>query len=407
MQTDRESRRQLRNCSMNEYVMKNGKKLRRGLTTGTCAAAAASAAAWDLLTGEVRKEVMLKLPDGQSVLLPVRKLQCAFGAEYAVTKDSGDDPDVTNGTEIRARAEFCHDAPENSFREKEFPGVCLQAGEGVGIVTKRGLEQNVGMPAINRIPRKMILSAACEALENSDREEEICITVSVPEGRNLARRTFNPMLGVEGGISILGTTGIIEPMSEKAIVDTIALQIRQRKEEGRTVLVLVPGNYGKRYAEHDLGLSSSAVVPCSNYIGESLDLAVASGFKKILLIGNLGKLIKVAAGIMNTHSRISDARWEIMAAHAGLQGADASMLRQIRECTTTDAMLELLTEWKLREKVMESLFRAIGQHVSKRTGDGVLCGAVIFSEQYGCLGQTPEAGDILGRQEKQRRGQEW
>ena len=215
------------------------------------------------------------------------------------------------------------------------------------------------------------------------------------------------MLGVEGGISILGTTGIIEPMSEKAIVDTIALQIRQKKEEDQPLLVLVPGNYGRRYATQNLGLPVSAVVPCSNYVGESLDLAVAAGFKKILLVGNLGKLIKVAAGIMNTHSRISDARWEIMAAHAGLQGADASMLRQIRECTTTDAMLELLTEWKLREKVMESLFRAIGQHVSKRTGDGVLCGAVIFSEQYGCLGQTPEAGDILGRQEKQRRGQEW
>ena len=408
MQTDRESRRQSRNCSINEYVMKNGKKLRRGLTTGTCAAAAASAAAWDLLTGEVRKEVMLKLPDGQSVLLPVRKLQCAFGAEYAVTKDSGDDPDVTNGTEIRARAEFCYDAPENSFREEEFPGVCLQAGEGVGIVTKRGLEQNVGMPAINRIPRKMILSAACEALENSDREEEICITVSVPEGRKLARRTFNPMLGVEGGISILGTTGIIEPMSEKAIVDTIALQIRQKKEEGRTVLVLVPGNYGKRYAEQDLGLSSSAVVPCSNYIGESLDLAVASGFKKILLIGNLGKLIKVAAGIMNTHSRVSDARWEIMAAYAGIHGADASILRQIRECATTDAMLELLTEWKIRETVMEDLIRSLGQQLTRRTGDHAVCGSVVFSEQYGCLGQTAEAGKILDEMQKeQRREQEW
>ena len=392
---------------MNEYVLKNGKKLRRGLTTGTCAAAAASAAAWDLLTGEERKEITLKLPDGQNVSLPVQKLPCAFGAEYAVTKDSGDDPDVTNGTEIRARAEFRQDNPENSFREEEYPGVHLLGGEGVGTVTKKGLEQEVGMSAINRVPRKMILSAAWEALQNSDREEEICITVSVPDGEALARRTFNPMLGVEGGISILGTTGIIEPMSEKAIVDTIALQIRQKKEEGQPLLVLVPGNYGRRYATQELGLPVSAVVLCSNYVGESLDLAVASGFERILLVGNLGKLIKVAAGIMNTHSRISDARWEIMAAHAGLQGADASMLRQIRECTTTDAMLELLTEWKLREKVMESLFRAIGQHVSKRTGDGVLCGAVIFSEQYGCLGQTPEAGDILGRQKEQRRGQEW
>ena len=392
---------------MNEYVLKNGKKLRCGLTTGTCAAAAASAAAWDLLTGEERKEITLKLPDGQNVSLPVRKLPCAFGTEYAVTKDSGDDPDVTNGTEIRARAEFRQDNPENSFREEEYPGVHLLGGEGVGTVTKKGLEQEVGMSAINRVPRKMILSAAWEALQNSDREEEICITVSVPSGEDLARRTFNPMLGVEGGISILGTTGIIEPMSEKAIVDTIALQIRQKKEENQPLLVLVPGNYGRRYATQNLGLPVSAVVPCSNYVGESLDLAVAAGFERILLVGNLGKLIKVAAGIMNTHSRISDARWEIMAAHAGLQGADASMLRQIRECTTTDAMLELLTEWKLREKVMESLFRSIGQHVSKRTGDGVLCGAVIFSEQYGCLGQTPEAGDILGRQEKQRRGQEW
>ena len=392
---------------MNEYVLKNGKKLRCGLTTGTCAAAAASAAAWDLLTGEERKEITLKLPDGQNVSLPVRKLPCAFGTEYAVTKDSGDDPDVTNGTEIRARAEFRQDNPENGFREEEYPGVLLLGGEGVGTVTKKGLEQKVGMPAINRIPRRMILSAVWEALQNSDREAEICITVSVPSGEDLARRTFNPMLGVEGGISILGTTGIIEPMSEKAIVDTIALQIRQKKEEDQPLLVLVPGNFGRRYATQNLGLPVSAVVPCSNYVGESLDLAVAAGFKKILLVGNLGKLIKVAAGIMNTHSRISDARWEIMAAHAGLQGADASMLRQIRECTTTDAMLELLTEWKLREKVMESLFRAIGQHVSKRTGDGVLCGAVIFSEQYGCLGQTPEAGDILGRQEKQRRGQEW
>ena len=392
---------------MDEYVLKNGKKLRRGLTTGTCAAAAASAAAWDLLTGGERKEVTLKLPDGQNVSLPVRKLPCAFGTEYAVTKDSGDDPDVTNGTEIRARAEFRQDNPENSFREEEYPGVHLLGGEGVGTVTKKGLEQEVGMPAINRVPRRMILSAVWEALQNSDREEEICITVSVPNGEDLARRTFNPMLGVEGGISILGTTGIIEPMSEKAIVDTIALQIRQKKEEDQPLLVLVPGNYGRRYATQNLGLPVSAVVPCSNYVGESLDLAVAAGFKKILLVGNLGKLIKVAAGIMNTHSRISDARWEIMAAHAGLQGADASMLRQIRECTTTDAMLELLTEWKLREKVMESLFRAIGQHVSKRTGDGVLCGAVIFSEQYGCLGQTPEAGDILGRQKEQRRGQEW
>ena len=392
---------------MDEYVLKNGKKLRRGLTTGTCAAAAASAAAWDLLTGGERKEVTLKLPDGQNVSLPVRKLPCAFGTEYAVTKDSGDDPDVTNGTEIRARAEFRQDNPENGFREEEYPGVLLLGGEGVGTVTKKGLEQKVGMPAINRIPRRMILSAVWEALQNSDREEEICITVSVPDGEALARRTFNPMLGVEGGISILGTTGIIEPMSEKAIVDTIALQIRQKKEEGQPLLVLVPGNYGRRYATQELGLPVSAVVLCSNYVGESLDLAVASGFERILLVGNLGKLIKVAAGIMNTHSRISDARWEIMAAHAGLQGADASMLRQIRECTTTDAMLELLTEWELRDKVMEGLLRSMGKKKKKRTGDDVLCGAVVFSEQYGYLGQTPEAGEILGRQKEQRRGQEW
>lgn len=380
---------------MNEYVLKNGKKLRRGLTTGTCAAAAATAAVWDLLTEQVREEIGLKLPDGQNVTLPVRKLQCAFGTEYGVIKDSGDDPDVTNGTEIRARAEIVSERPSDSFLMEELPGVYLRGGEGIGTVTKKGLEQEIGMPAINKVPRQMILSAAYEVRDLCDRNEEICITVSVPEGRELAKRTFNPKLGVEGGISILGTTGIIEPMSEKAVMDTIALQIRQKKEEGRYLLVLVPGNYGKRYAREDLGLPEDIVIQCSNFIGDSLDQAVQSGFEKILLVGNLGKLIKVAGGIMNTHSRISDGRWEIMAAHAALCGADAGQIRGIRDCATTDAMLDLLDRWKMKERVMASVTDAVRQQLVRRTGDSVPCGAVIFSEQYGCLGRTQEAEEIL------------
>lgn len=381
---------------MERYIIKNGKKLRCGLTTGTCAAAAAAAAARDLCTGQSIGEISVNLPDGQTVILPVRKVQCASGREYAVIKDGGDDPDVTSGTEIRARVEICAEPPSASFQSEDYPGIALTGGDGIGIVTKKGLEQDLGMPAINPVPRKMILAAVCEERDGTDSSEPLCVTISAPEGEKLARKTFNPVLGVAGGISILGTSGRVEPMSERAIVDTIELQIRQKAAEGHRALVLVPGNYGKRYAVEDLGLPEAAVIQCSNYVGETLERCLLNDIRDILLVGNLGKLVKLAAGIMNTHSRWSDARWEVLAAHAGIHGATAEQMKTLKGSATTEAMLDEMEQWGIRNEVMADVSGEIERHVMRRCGEDMYFGAVIFSEKYRELARTENA-DILIR----------
>lgn len=380
---------------MDEYVVKNKKKLRVGYTTGSCAAAAAAAAARDLLCGETPTEILLSLPDGQNLTLPVRKVPCVHGTEYKIIKDSGDDPDVTNHAEIHARIVFVDSVPEHAFREEGTPCLFLAGGDGVGVVTKEGLEQEPGMPAINKVPRQMIFSALRRVLEESECTEDLLVTISVPRGEELAKKTFNPELGIQGGISILGTSGRVEPMSEKAIVDTIDLTIRQKVEEGKRILVLVPGQYGKKYAREQLGFSEEDLIQCSNYLGETLDSCLLHGVEQVLLVGNFGKLIKTAAGIMNTHSHTADGRWEILASHAALCGASPEKLRILKEEITTDGMLEKLSQWGIRDEVIQSILPEIHRHLSRRCGEDLLCGAVLFSEKHGYLGQTEHAGEIL------------
>ena len=264
-------------------------------------------------------------------------------------------------------------------------------------MTKPGLEQDPGMPAINKVPRRMIFSAVRKVLEETEWTEDLLVTITVPEGEHLAKKTFNPNLGIEGGISILGTSGRVEPMSERAIVDTIDLAIRQKREEGKTTLILVPGQYGTRYARDDLGLPEDRMVQCSNYIGETLDSALLHGIMEVLLVGNLGKLIKLAAGIMNTHSHTADGRWEIVASHAALCGATPEQLRKLKEEVTTEGMLEKLDVWNLKEPVIQSILPEIQRHLDARGGEDLRCGAVIFSEKYGPLGHTEKAREILER----------
>ena len=380
---------------MDEYVVKNKKKLRVGFTTGSCAAAAAGAAALDLLCGACSTEIRICLPGGEDLTLPVQKHPCTEGREYSVIKDSGDDPDVTNHAEIRVRVSAAGSCPDDAFRDSGTPEIFLAGGDGVGIVTKKGLEQSPGMPAINPVPRQMIFHAVRKVLEETEWTRDLLVTVSVPEGRSLAKKTFNPNLGIEGGISILGTSGRVEPMSERAIVDTIDLSIRQKREEGRTDLVLVPGQYGSKYAREELKLPEHLLVQCSNYIGEALDSTILHQVERVLLVGNLGKLVKLAAGIMNTHSHTADGRWEILASHAALCGASGSQIRALKEEVTTDGMLERLEDWGIREKVIDSILPEIQHHLDRRAGESVLCGAVLFSERYGYLGQTERAQDIL------------
>ena len=394
---------------MNEFVFKNQKKLRCGLTTGTCAAACAQAAMLRLLTGKVLPEVTVRLPESRKSPENTRVTLAVYPTAdggFATRKDAGDDPDVTNGTEIRAYIQVCDVAsvPAGVFASADGR-LYLTGGEGVGRVTKPGLEQAVGQSAINRVPRQMIFEAVQQVLE--DFGEEACttcylITISVPAGAELAQRTFNPMLGIEGGISILGTTGIVEPMSEAAIVATIESSIRQvlAMEDGdigrrKRRILAVPGNYGQRYVEQQLGLRGVPVVEVSNYIGEAIDLAVSYGATDFLLVGNVGKLVKLAAGIMNTHSRVADGRWEIFAAHLALCGGTRAQVAAMREATTTEEMLTRLEEMGLRAQVMASIMGEIEAHMAHRIRGQMDFGVIVYSERFGRVGETAGAERLL------------
>ena len=292
---------------MEEYIVKDGKKLRLGYTTGSCAAAAAKAAAVMLLTGRRLETVALLTPKGIRLELEVREVETGPGyVSCAIAKDAGDDPDVTNGALIFARVS-----------RREEPGIVIDGGPGVGRVTKPGLDQPVGAAAINSVPRRMIRENLEEVCALADWSGGLEAVISVPEGERLAKKTFNPRLGIAGGISILGTTGIVEPMSDGALVGTIRAELSQRRAAGDRYVLLTPGNYGSEFIRDGLGLDPALAVQTSNFIGDALDLCRELGFSGALLVGHVGKLVKLAGGMLNTHSRWGDCRMEILAAHAG------------------------------------------------------------------------------------------
>jgi len=370
----------------------NGRLLRCGYTTGSCAAAAARAATELLLTGKSPRSVFLTAPDGTALTLEVQKAHYTpERAVCAVRKDAGDDPDVTDGVLIYAAAQ----------RQDRDVTVC--GGEGVGVVTKPGLDQPVGAAAINSAPRRMIrenTQAVCDACGYTG---GIRITVSVPDGAELARRTFNPRMGIEGGISILGTSGIVEPMSTRALIDTVKLELRQKAAAGRTYLVLTPGNYGRAFAAEVLGIEEKYCVSCANFIGDAVDAAVESGFSQILLVGHVGKLVKLGIGVTNTHSDAGDGRMETLASCAALCGAESPLIREILHCAACDAALELLRKAELQEPVCRLLGQRIDDTLRRRVPEGVAIGYVMFTNRAdlgGTLAQSENAAELT---EKGRR----
>lgn len=377
------------------YVSKNGKLLRKGITTGTCAAAAAYGAVKLLLMGEELKSVAVTTPSGETVEVDIKSYdgtETDKGEEagFYVVKDSGDDPDVTNGAKICVtviKVDITYE-PDNIFSDETYPGIFLAGGAGVGVVTKEGLEQPVGYPAINKVPRRMIFEAADSVRNEAGYEGGLLLTVLVEGGEELADKTFNPELGIEGGISILGTSGILEPMSDKAIVDTIEVQIRQQAAMGSRSLLVTPGLYGQNYVKNELGLSLDGAVKCSNFIGETIDIAASYDFEEMLLVGNLGKLVKLAAGIMNTHSRVADGRMEVMCTHLALCGGTADMVKELYDCINTDSALDKLKEWGFFDQVTVSLLHAIRGRIARRTPPSLKVKVKVFSEKYGYLGEA-------------------
>ena len=359
------------------YIHAQGRRLRCGYTTGTCAALAAAGAAELLLSRRAPERVALTTPAGLRVEAETEG--CALegkGACCGVRKDGGDDIDVTSGLLICARAE-----------KRDAPGVSVLGGRGVGRVTRPGLDQPGGEAAINRVPRQMIARAAAAVCARFGYSGGLAVTIFVPGGEEAARKTFNPNLGVEGGISILGTSGIVEPMSLRALADTIRLELRQAAALGHRRVVLTPGNYGLQFLrEAGAGEWNVPIVKCSNLIGEGLDGAGELGFQEVLLVGHAGKLVKLAGGIMDTHSRCGDCRMELFCAHAALCGGGQGLCAALMEQVTTDGCIDLLDRAGLREAVMDSLLRAVQTHLERRASGRLLTGGGRFSDLFCPLG---------------------
>ena len=391
----------MKNGLEDQYVIKNNKRLRYGYTTGSCAAGAARGAVRMLLSGETLSEVELDTPKGITLTLQLHDI--TRGETYvscAVQKDAGDDPDTTNGILVYVKAEkFSVSAAEQDGEERKTersrPRIILDGGIGVGRVTKSGLSQNVGEAAINPVPRAMILREAEEAAQEYDYEGGLKLTVSVPQGEEIAKKTFNPRLGILGGISILGTSGIVEPMSEKALIESIHVEMKQHFCQGEDFILVTPGNYGADYLREHMSIPFENNIKCSNYVGETIDMAIDMGVKGILFIAHIGKFVKVAAGIMNTHSHSADARMEVLASNAIRAGASLECAKEILNASTTDEAIDILEKYQILQKTMKEILDRIQFYLNHRSYEQILLGAVIFNNTYGYLGQTADAEKLI------------
>lgn len=377
--------------------MDSKKELRKGFTTGSCGAAAAKAALYMLLTGSVKDEIEIITPGGAVFRTEVKDIfREGNRVRCAVVKDGGDDPDVTTG--LHVTAEVCAEERGDGALEIQIEG-----GQGVGRVTLPGLDQPVGNAAINRVPRQMIEKELSEVAELLDFRGRIRVILSVPGGEAAAERTFNPRLGIEGGISILGTTGIVEPMSTRAILDTIWVELNQRKALGDRIAAVSPGNYGLNFMKETYGYDLNRSVKCSNYVGDTVDMVREMDFRGMLLTGHIGKLIKVSGGIMNTHSKEGDARMELLAAGVIRAGGSMDTLRGILNCRVTEEALSIIQAESpaLLRTSMESVLDRILYYLRKRAGEELPVECILYSNEFGLLAASPGAMDML---EKLRKG---
>lgn len=370
---------------MEEYQFSQGKNLRCGYTTGSCATAASKAAAAMLLTGERIDSVRIDTPKG--IVLNLEPLEVMLTADFAscaIRKDSGDDPDDTNGVLVYAKVE-----------KTAEPGIMIEGGVGVGRVTKPGLACEVGGPAINPTPRKMITTEVGKVMAEAGYTGGLKVTISIPAGVEIAKKTFNPRLGIIGGLSVLGTSGIVEPMSEKALVETMYVEIRAQQAAGNKNLLVFFGNYGEDFTRDEMKLDLEGHVTCSNFVGELLDYAVFCGFETLLLIGHSGKLVKVAQGVMNTHSKYADCRTELFALEAMFHGASVEVGKEIYSCLTTDEVTKVLKRENIFEPVIEKVTDKIDFYMQHRVHGKIKTAALMFSNVYGILGKTKYADELV------------
>ena len=356
------------------------KRLRSGYTTGTCAAAAAKGASLTLL-GQMPNMVMISLPFGEKAAIALQECRIQGGRGYAaVVKDAGDDPDVTNGAVIGAELSFITSLGNTA--QGRVP-IMLHGGAGVGRVTKPGLPVRKGGPAINPVPRAMIRRAIREAMaEAGDPHRSIKtvdVTIFVPDGEALAKKTFNPRLGILGGISILGTTGIVKPFSHQAYKETIALALNIARASGCTEVVLSTGGQSERLAMARFSpLRGESFIQMGDYAGFSLKQALSRGFRRITVAAFMGKLAKIAAGASNTHAGNFPLEMSFVAALGKRLRLNADLLRAIERSVTMRGVLELLLRRKAYALIDTVCRRAI-QELYRMTGGKGNISILLFS----------------------------
>lgn len=404
---------------MEEYVYIDGKKYRRGYTTGSCATGASKAAVYMLITKNRINTINIDTPKGIPLLLKVDNINISDTfVECSIKKDGGDDIDATHTMDIYARAEIVAKNDKNKgyltlkdidslstnseCKSELYKFIRVYGGTGIGVVTKKGLSVDVGKPAINPTPLKMInheirklIGDNFESILGNDKV--LKITIFAPQGETVAKKTFNPRLGIVGGISIIGTTGIVEPMSDDGWKKSLSIELQMKKEQGLDKIILVPGNHGEQFIREKLNLDIKYVVRVSNFIGYMIKEAQRIGYKKILMAGHIGKFIKVSAGIFNTHSKVADARSEILVANLALMGARYEFLNKINQCVTTEEAVELINNSEYREvyNILSNKCRERVKQYFNEDSDDIDVEVIIFSMDKSLLGKSDNTDDLV------------
>lgn len=352
------------------------KKLREGVSTGSCMTGGAAAAALWLTTGKCPDVIKVETPIGKTLYLDVIPKEKGI---CGIVKDAGDDPDVTNGSEVITSVEIL---PEDG--EITFVG-----GDGIGTITQEGLKLPVGEPAINPVPRQMAEKALRKIIGNRG----AVVTVSIPGGGELAKRTFNPRLGVLGGLSVLGTTGIVRPMSEEAMKDSLLVELDMYARQGHRSILFVLGTTGENALKARYG-QFACVLQVSNYIGFMIEEAVERGFTDILIGGFVGKLVKVASGTMNTHSHVADGRLETICTHAALHGASREVIERIYSCVTTKAAMKIVEEEGLMD-IWKDMAEKAALHCKKTAHEMAEVGIIFLDGDNQVLAESENVQEIL------------
>lgn len=358
--------------------------MRYGNTTGACAAAAAKAAV-TALVGKPVDRVGVPSPIGVRFEIFVkesRKLS-KDTAVATVVKDAGDDIDATDKLEISATAKLTDDGK-----------VTIKGGKGIGIVEKPGLPVAIGEPAINPTPRRMIEESVKEALPKGKGVE---ITLNIPQGERVAKKTLNAKLGVVGGLSVLGTTGVVKPLSLEACRRSLVPQIDVALAKGFTRIFMVPGNIGDRIARKLFNPSEDAIVQTGDFMGYMLDKAIEKGVKEIILLGHPGKLVKLAANIFNTHHKVADARNDVIAAYAGAVGANSQTINRLLQSNTTEESIVILKEANLLQQTFDKIAEKVSARVSDRVEKKAKISVIMVSLD----------GEVLGTDENARGLKSW